>query len=151
MISATHLHAIFIHFPIALLFVGYFSEIIGLIRKNQFFKNVSLYLLILGVLGTIAAYISGSYAGNSIESNTLKVPVELHKQAALITLLLAIVTVLFMSFTRYFQKNNTLANWMTFLLFTVLISSIIFTGYLGGNLVYSQGAGVELMQSAIKK
>lgn len=151
MISAIHLHALLIHFPIALLFVGYFSEIIGLISKNQFFKNVSLYLLVLGVLGAIAAYISGSYAGNSIESSALKIPVELHKQAALITLLLAIVTILFMYFIYYFKKNNPLTNWMAFILFTLLISSITFTGYLGGQLVYSQGAGVDLMQPTIKK
>ncbi len=37
MISATHLHAILIHFPIALIIVGFFSEIIHLFSKKEFF------------------------------------------------------------------------------------------------------------------
>jgi len=87
MISATHLHALIIHFPIALLIVGYFSELFGLINKKLFFKEVSFYLLLIGVIGAIAAYISGNLAGDGIESGSLKVPVELHEQAGLITLL----------------------------------------------------------------
>ncbi|MDD3722233.1 MAG: hypothetical protein PHW92_07085 [Lutibacter sp.] len=39
MISATHLHAIIIHFPVALLMVGFLLEIIVVFIKNDsFFK-----------------------------------------------------------------------------------------------------------------
>ncbi|OIO09407.1 MAG: hypothetical protein COS42_02545 [Flavobacteriales bacterium CG03_land_8_20_14_0_80_35_15] len=150
MISATHLHALIIHFPIALLIVGYFSELFGLINKKLFFKEVSFYLLFIGVIGAIAAYISGNLAGDGIESGSLKVPVELHEQAGLITLLLAIATVLFKSFVMYLKKDSTFTKWITILLFTFLIGSVMFTGYLGGELVYSHGAGVELAPSILK-
>ena len=63
MITAPHLHAMVIHFPIALLMAGFLSELIALFSKKQFFKNASFYLLILGALGAIVAYVSGSYAG----------------------------------------------------------------------------------------
>ncbi len=66
MITAPHLHAMVIHFPIALLMAGFLSEFIALFSKNIFFKHASLYLLTLGALGAIAAYTSGSYAGDGM-------------------------------------------------------------------------------------
>lgn len=144
MISATHLHAILIHFPIALLIIGYFSEIIGLINKKLFFKNVSFYLLIIGVLGVVVAYISGNYADDILEMDTLKVPLELHEQAALIVLILSITLILFKAFISVAKLDSTFYSWIGIILFTALIIAITVTGYLGGQLVYKYGAGVEL-------
>lgn len=66
MLTAPHLHAMVIHFPIALLMTGVLSEIIGLFSKKLFFKHAAFYLLILGALGAIVAYVSGSYAGDGM-------------------------------------------------------------------------------------
>ena len=46
MITAPHLHAMVIHFPIALLIVGFLLELISILTKNLFFKKVSFYLLL---------------------------------------------------------------------------------------------------------
>src|SRR5665647_518332 len=120
MITATHLHAMIIHFPIALLMAGFLSEVIALFTKKDFFRNASFYLLLLGAMGATAAYITGSYAGEGIEEGPLKAPMDLHEQAATITL------------------------WLAIILFTILAGAVSRTGYLGGQLVYSHGAGVEL-------
>lgn len=145
MFTATHLHAMIIHFPIALLMAGFLSEVIAFFNNKEFFKNTAFYLLILGALGTVAAYISGNYAGEGIEDGPLEAPMELHEQAALISLWLAIVTALFRVAILYFKNNHQWTKWVGILLFTGLISSIAWTGYLGGQLVYSHGAGVELV------
>jgi len=50
----------------------------------------------------------------------------------------------------YLKKDSTFTKWITILLFTFLIGSVMFTGYLGGELVYSHGAGVELAPSILK-
>ena len=71
MIAATHLHAMLIHFPIALLIIGFLSELMGLVSKKIFFNQVAYYLLILGTFGTIAAYLSGDAAGEGMEEGTL--------------------------------------------------------------------------------
>jgi len=144
MISATHLHAMIIHFPIALLMAGFFSEIIALFSKKEFFRQAAFYLLILGALGAAAAYLTGSYAGEGIEEGPLKKPMELHEQAATITLWLAIVTALFRAAVFYFKYDRSWVKWVGVILFTALAGSVSRTGYLGGQLVYSHGAGVEL-------
>ncbi|HEY9222436.1 MAG TPA: DUF2231 domain-containing protein [Lutibacter sp.] len=144
MISATHLHAIIIHFPIALLMIGFLSELLALFIKKDFLKNTAFYLLLLGALGAIAAYVSGNYAGDGIEEGPLKIPVELHEQAALITLWLAIITALFSVLIYYFKIQNSKAKWAGILLYALLAFSVARTGYLGGQLVFSHGVGVEL-------
>lgn len=72
MITAPHLHAMVIHFPIALLMAGFFSELIALISKREFFRHASFYLLVLGALGAIVAYVSGSYAGGGMTEASLR-------------------------------------------------------------------------------
>lgn len=144
MISATHLHAMIIHFPIALLMAGFLSEIIALFSKKEFFSQAAFYLLILGALGATVAYITGSYAGEGIEDGPLYIPMELHEEAATVTLWLAIVTALFRSVVIYFKYTRTWVKWLGIILFTALAGSVSLTGYLGGQLVYSHGAGVEL-------
>lgn len=144
MISATHLHAMIIHFPIALLMVGFLSEIIALFSKKEFFSNAAFYLLLLGALGASSAYLTGSYAGEGIEEGPLKAPMELHEQAATIALWLSIVTALFRVVLFYFKFNRTWTKWLGIILFLALAGAVGRTGYLGGQLVYSHGAGVEL-------
>ncbi len=144
MIPATHLHAILIHFPIALILVGFLSEIIALLSKREFFKKSAFYLLLLGVLGVIAAYISGGYAGEGIEEGPLKIPMEMHEDAALITLWIAILTTFFQLVVTYFDYKKLWTQLVGLLLFLSLVGAVVRTGYLGGQLVYSHGAGVEL-------
>ena len=142
--TITHLHAMIIHFPIALLMAGFLSEIISLFSKNKFYKNAAFYLLLLGALGAITAYISGSYAGEGMEDGILETPMELHEEAALISLWLAIITTLFYVALYYFKYQRSWAKWAGIILFTALIISIARTGYLGGQLVFKHGAGIEL-------
>jgi len=144
MISATHLHAMIIHFPIALLMAGFLSEVIALFIKKEFFSQAAFYLLILGALGATAAYLTGGYAGEGIEEGPLKNPMELHEEAAAITLWLAIITALFRAVIFYFKYNRFWVKWLGIILFTALVGSVARTGYLGGQLVYSHGAGVQL-------
>lgn len=106
MITAPHFHALVIHFPIALIIVGFFSELIALFSKKEFFKQASFYLLLLGALGAIIAFISGSYAGDGMTDGLLQVPMELHEEAVLITLWLAIITALIRAAMYYFKYHK---------------------------------------------
>ena len=144
MITATHLHAMIIHFPIALLLAGFLSEIIALFVKQDFFHKAAFYLLLLGALGAIDAYISGTYAGSGIEEGPLKGPMELHQNAATITLWLAITLAVFQALVYYFKYNRRWVKWVMVILFAVLAGSVARTGNLGGELVYNHGAGVQL-------
>ena len=144
MITAPHIHAMVIHFPIALIVVGFLSELIGLATKKEFFKNTAFYLLLLGSLGVVVAYISGSYAGDGMTDGILQKPVELHEEAAEVTLWLSIITALFRVGLYYFKFQAPWVKWVSILFFFALVASVARTGYLGGQLVFKHGAGIEL-------
>lgn len=101
-------------------------------------------MLLLGSLGAIAAYLTGSYAGEGIEEGPLKIPMELHEQTAIITLWLSIITALYNVLINFFKVHKVMAKWAGILLYTLLVVAVARTGYLGGQLVFSHGAGVEL-------
>lgn len=144
MISATHFHAMIIHFPVALLLAGFLFEVIALFYKKDIFAQIAFYLLVLGTLGAVVAYLSGSSAGEGIEEGPLKKPVDLHETAATFTLVLAIILTLFRAVITYFKYNRIWVKWAGIILFAALAGSVARTGYLGGQLVYSHGAGVQL-------
>lgn len=144
MISSTHLHAMVVHFPIALLMTAFLFEVVSFFYKKEFFHQSSFYLLMLGTLGTVAAYLAGNAAGEGMEEGPLNKAMELHEQAATIALWLTIITALLYAGIYFFKLNKGWLKIVCILLFTAVIGSIARTGYLGGQLVYKHGAGVEL-------
>ncbi len=144
MLSSTHIHAMLVHFPIALLLAGFLSEIIALFSKRPFFRQVAFFLLLLGTLGTIVSYIAGNAAGEGMEEGSLGKAMELHEQAATIALWLTIVTAVIYSAFTIFKFTKSWTRIISIILFAAVIGSIARTGYLGGQLVYKHGAGVEL-------
>ncbi len=144
MISATHIHAMIIHFPIALLMVGFIFELITFRYRKLFFTQAAFCFLVLGTLGTIASYIAGKAAGDGIEEGALGKAIELHQRAGTITLWLSIATTFFYSVLFIRKINNTKIRMVGLILFAVVLGFISKTGYLGGQLVFKHGAGVEL-------
>ncbi|MGL2962213.1 DUF2231 domain-containing protein [Flavobacterium sp. RSB2_4_14] len=144
MISSTHLHAMVIHFPIAILIIGFLSELIGLFFKKTFFNQVAFYLLLVGTIGTIVSYLSGDAAGEGMEEGTLGKAIGMHEEAAIIALWLTIATAVVYIAIFIFKYNQRWAKIMSVILFAAVVGAIARTGYLGGQLVYKHGAGVEL-------
>lgn len=144
MLSATHLHAIVVHFPIALLLVGFASELFGRLSGRTFFSQMGYYLLLLGTAGAVAAYFSGDAAGEGMEEGSLAAAVERHEEAAQIALWLALITTAVYSWRAWRAAAPTWSGWLGLLLFTATIGATALTGYRGGQLVYQHGAGVEL-------
>ncbi len=144
MISATHLHAMVVHFPIALLMAGFLFEVISFFYKKEFFRQSAFYLLILGMLGTVASYLAGNAAGEGMEEGPLNKAMELHEQAGTVSLWLTIATALVYAVIYIFKYHKSWLKIIAVLLFAGVIGSIARTGYLGGQLVYKHGAGVEL-------
>ncbi|MGJ8661341.1 MAG: DUF2231 domain-containing protein [Bacteroidota bacterium] len=144
MITAPHLHALVIHFPIALLIAAFLAELLSLAIKKDFFRNTSYFLLILGTIGAIVAYSSGSYASEGMTDGIFEKPLDLHEDAATITLWLAIFTTLFKTVMLFFTEEKRWLKWLGFMLFAFLVTSVARTGYLGGQLVFKHGAGIEL-------
>jgi uncharacterized membrane protein len=145
MISATHLHAMIVHFPIALLMVGFLSELIGFITGKSFFKKASFYLLLLAAAGAATAYFTGDAAGEGLEGGSLKKAMDLHEQAAVITLWLTVAAALVRTAFELLKGKMKWLNIAAFILFAAAVAGVGRTGYLGGQLVYKHAAGVELV------
>lgn len=91
---------------IALIMAGFLSEVISLFSKKDFFRNAAFYLLLLGALGAIVAWLTGNAAGEGIEDGPLMNPIELHEQFATITLWLAVITASFRAGILYFKETR---------------------------------------------
>lgn len=61
------LHQKIIHFPIALLFIYPFVELVSMFYKKELFSSISLIILILGVISSLLAVLTGNQALNSID------------------------------------------------------------------------------------
>lgn len=144
MFTATHLHAMIVHFPVALVLVAFATELLGIILKKKFYSQVTLYLLILATLGAIAAFTTGDIAGEGMDSGSLQQALSIHERAATFTLILTIVATGIKLVPIIIKKE---IKWISILAFIILLSaagSVALTGYLGGQLVFKHAAGVEL-------
>ncbi len=145
MIDLTYIHPMLVHFPIALLIVGFLAEATGAIFKKEFFSKAAFYLLIIGTLGAVAAYLSGNIAGDGItETGTLKQALEIHESSAILTVWLVVATTLFRVALVALKKFRGTLQWVAVALFLVSILSIARTGHYGGQLVFKHAAGVRL-------
>ncbi|MFZ4622052.1 MAG: DUF2231 domain-containing protein [Bacteroidota bacterium] len=141
----SHIHPMLVHFPIALLIVGFLSETAGLILKKEFFSTAGFYLLLLGALGAAVAYLTGEQAGDGItEVGALKLALESHEGAAQLTLWLAGIAAAVRTLIVVFKKYSGLYRTAAYILFLCAVISVARTGFYGGELVYKHAAGVQL-------
>lgn len=141
----THLHPMIVHFPIALLIVGFLFDIAGSITKRESFTQTAFYLIILGALGVIAAFITGDQAGSGIsEEGALKQALETHEEAATLTIWIVSIAAAFRIALVLLKKFKGVLKMVSLALFLIAVLAIARTGYYGGELVYKHAAGVQL-------
>ena len=144
MFDTSHLHPMIVHFPIALLIVGFLAEVVGLVLKKEFFTKAAFYLLVMGTLGVVAAYISGDIAGDGVsETGQLKNALETHEHAAELTLWLMVGAAVVRIALVWLKKFDGVLKYFAFVLFLAGVLSVARTGFYGGELVYKHAAGVE--------
>lgn len=144
MFETSHLHPMIVHFPIALLMVGFLFDAISLFSKKEIFSTAGLYLLILGTLGVVAAYFSGTFAGGGItETGSLKQALETHEGAAELALWLMVVTAVVRMALVAMKRYQGGYKYAAVILFFIGVLAIARTGYYGGDLVYRHAAGVQ--------
>ncbi len=140
-----YIHPMIVHFPIALILVGFLFEVVGVAAKKEFYSKAAFILLLFGTAGVVAAYITGNRAGDGLsEMGSLKQAIENHEESALVTLVLIGVVAavrIALAVTKRFAGS---LRWIAVALYLVGVLSIIRTGHLGGTLVYRHAAGVQL-------
>ena len=144
-----NLHPLVVHFPIALLIVGFLFDVFGLLLRKDWAKRAGLVLIVLGSVGALTAMLSGSAAEEAVEaalSETGEEMLEAHESigqwAAYAWLAIAALRLLIA--TPWLKKVQNAA-WGMYLLGAVAgLAMITLTAYRGGELVYTYGGGVQL-------
>jgi uncharacterized membrane protein len=125
-----------VHFPIALVAIGFLFECASLIIKKELcFPKISFYLLLAGTLFAIFTWLSGVLFTSEMSGAAGEIK-ETHELFAGLSLGLLILT----SCLRIFQirfSGKKLLTKLSFLSYALAAIGIAITGFYGGTLVYN--------------
>ncbi len=138
------LHPMIVHFPIALLLTSVLFDAASHIFKRESLRDGALWLLVLGLIGGIAAAVAGGLAEETAEkAGIAESLIETHESLAFVTLGIFGVLLLWRVFMRNQLSGQLLAIYL--LVATIGVGTLSATGYYGGDLVYEHGAGVNVV------
>ncbi|MDP4209906.1 MAG: DUF2231 domain-containing protein [Bacteroidota bacterium] len=137
MISTSHLHPILVHFPIALIILGFIAEIVSIFFKKEVcLSKMGFYLLIIGTVSAFLALFTGALFTSEMSGAAGEIQ-ETHELFAWISIgLLLVTSVLRVILLR---KGNEQFNlkWAAFVVYGLATISVSITGFYGGTLVYN--------------
>ena len=142
MFDSNHFHPSMVHFPIALIAVGFFFDLYGVLSGKDKCLSVTGYRLeLLGMIGTVLAYGTGYFFTSTMEGEGEVVRAE-HELFATISLITVIVATLFRTVLNYLGKDNTRLKYVSLSMYLLSMIFILLTGYLGGILVINYMIGL---------
>jgi len=150
---APNVHPLIVHFPIALLFLAGLMDITGLILKDRsFFSTASVSIYVLGGLSTLAAFLAGRAAADSVflpvDANALLTEhADLGEYTFYFFGVFALIR-LVIHFTN-FRDKMIVRSGMT-LLGLLGLGLLTITATRGSELVYRYGVGVEAIDHSVE-
>lgn len=139
------LHPKIVHFPIAFLFGAGICYLLMIFIKNQRLDRFGFFLHVAGLLGCIAAILTGDYAESGIvQTERIHEIVEEHEfQGMVAAWAFGLLGV--WAFLR--AKSKFMAEKIVFILvFWLGLGWLTIASAHGGQLVYDEGAGVKPME-----
>jgi uncharacterized membrane protein len=152
----SQLHPKVVHYPIALFVIYALLEIIGTFFKRDFFLKSAYLILFLGILGAVAAALTGNSAAHAVQQlNKIKtiIPVKAvseHISYANFTLWYFAGLLVLRTFVVLGKKYSGGIKYLFVILSLVGLFLIYKTAELGGILVYNYGAGTEIIKKELK-
>jgi uncharacterized membrane protein len=126
-----------VHFPIAIIVLGFIADFASLIfKKEACLSKAGFYLLIVGTFSAIVALLTGVLFTSEMTGSAGEI-METHELFAWITLSLAILTSVLRTYLLVKKKENSNLKWIAFVLYGLATISVSVTGFFGGTLVYS--------------
>jgi len=136
MFSLTHLHPMIVHFPIALVTIGFLAELASLFfKKDSSLPKISLYLLIIGTLAAVAAVLAGVFFTEKLSGAAGAIK-ETHALLAFVTTGLLLVTS-FLRLPLLKGKETKTTKQLAFAFYLLSMIAVSATGFYGGTLVYN--------------
>ena len=138
MFNTAHLHPMIVHFPVALITVGFIAEVVSLFFKNEkCLSKTGFYLMVLGTLAAIAAWSTGQLFTNEPSQGEIVSVFEKHETGALITMIVMIIGSAFRIWLLIQKKEETPLKWIAFGFYLLGFAAVTFTGFMGGTMVYN--------------
>lgn len=136
MFSAGHLHSMVVHFPIALIFAGFFAEVVSLfLRKEPILKEFHFWLVTVGSVSAFAAYFSGAFLTGAVPPEATVIHGR-HEMFAELTVFAALINAALMIYLRLGKKELSTLKWLSFSLNLLTVVLLFLTAHFGGVLVY---------------
>jgi len=139
--DAARWHALLNDLPAALLLVAVLFDIAAAATKRESLMWAGIWTLWAGVIGGWAAVIAGKLASSSIDhGEAIHELMEKHENMALLTMGLFTVVLAWRLFRRFQMPAQELA--LTRVLSVVGLLGLVWTGVLGGRLMFQHAAGI---------
>ena len=127
-----------VHFPVALITVGFLAEVISLFLKSEkCLSKTGFYLMVLGALSAIAAWLTGQLFTSKPGQGEIVSLFEKHKAGALITMIVMIIGSTFRIWLAVQKKEETKLKWIAFGFYLLAFIAVTYTGLMGGTMVYN--------------
>jgi uncharacterized membrane protein len=137
MIDTTHFHPIIVHFPVALITIGFLAIAMSLIFKRfHYLAKTADFLMVVGTFAVVAAYFTGEFFTSEMQGAAGEVK-EKHEIFAIITMVVMLAATVIRLYSNYIKKDETKFKWLVFCLYGIAMITVSITGYLGGTLVYN--------------
>jgi len=131
-----------VHFPIAIITIGFLFDLFSVFRKNEpCLSKTGYWLEIIGMVSAVLAFGSGYFFTSPMEGEAGIVRDD-HELYATITLVPIILATLFRIVVRYLNKESTNIKYLSLALFFISFVFVSLTGYLGGVLVIDYMIGL---------
>jgi uncharacterized membrane protein len=138
MFNPAHLHPMIVHFPIALITVGFIADVVSLFfRDEKCLSKMGFYLMVTGALAAAAAWATGQlFTTEPVQGEILKIFAK-HETGALVTMIIMITGALTRVYLVIKKKEETSYKWLVFALYCLGFAAVTFTGFMGGTMVYN--------------
>jgi uncharacterized membrane protein len=142
MISPSHFHPMVVHFPIALITVGFLSDLFTVFyKKEPCLSKMGYWLEVLGTAGAIVAYGTGYFLTSPMEGEAGLVR-DRHQLFAGLSLAMIIIATIGRMVMLYQGTENTRMKFIPLGFYFLAFIFILITGYLGGSLVIDYMIGL---------
>jgi uncharacterized membrane protein len=140
-----HLHPAIVHFPIAMLTFSTFVGVYNLFRPSPFLTDLLFWLIAAGVISSFAGIISGLTDESFLKFHAdQKRLLQLHELTGYLTVFIY-TGLLFWLIIRKKQLNGR-EMYIYNLVSVAACIILIYQGYIGGEMVYKNGIGVECVE-----
>jgi uncharacterized membrane protein len=143
MFETSHFHPMLVHFPVALIAVGFLFDLAYIFYKKEFcLSKAGFFLMILGTLGAIAAYTTGQFFTDHPTQGEILAAFQKHETAALITMIAMILASIVRIYLVMSKKEESSLKWLSFILYLIGFCAVGYTGFMGGTMVYNFMLGI---------